>query len=64
MGTGCLDPTWAAINPLILMLGTIMFRGHIERHLRLNLNDRDDVTDWGDAFTSLMRRGCFHRQAG
>ncbi len=63
-GAEGLDPAWAAINPLILMLGTIMFRGHIERHLRLNLNDRDNVTDWGDAFTSLMRRGYFHQQAG
>ena len=28
-----IDLTWAAINSLVLALGTLILRGHIERHL-------------------------------
>ena len=53
------DPIWAPLHPLILMLGTIMFRSHIERHLQSPLDDPDQLDRWDSAITSLMRDGYF-----
>lgn len=58
------DPAWAPLHPLILMLGTIMFRTHIERHLQRPLNDPAQLAEWNRAVTSLMRDGYIRRAAG
>ncbi|BBX37587.1 TetR family transcriptional regulator [Mycolicibacterium canariasense] len=53
------DPLWAALNPLILGLGTIMFRHHIERHLPQPLDAPAQLARWHAAATSLIREGYF-----
>lgn len=61
-GTHGPDPVWATLHPLILALGTIMFRGHIERHLQRPLNDPEQLARWDGAVTSMMRDGYFRRE--
>jgi len=56
------DPVWEPLHPLILMLGTIMCRGHIERHLHRPLNDPEQLAHWDSAVTSLMRDGYIRRE--
>jgi AcrR family transcriptional regulator len=56
------DQLWAAINPLILGLGTIMFRNHIERHLDHPLDTPEQLARWHSAATSVIREGYFRRR--
>lgn len=56
------DQLWAAINPLVLALGTIMFRSHIERNLHQRLDAPEQLARWDGAATSLIGEGYFgHR---
>lgn len=52
-----LDVTWAAVNPIILTLGAILMRSHIERHLSGPLYSPEELQRWEDAVSSLMHRG-------
>lgn len=52
-GTVSPDPVWAILNPLILMLGTMMFRGHIERNLRRSLDDGEGAARGPVAYGSI-----------
>lgn len=61
-GTHGPDPVFATLHPLILALGTIMFRGHIERHLQRPLNDPEQLARWDSAVTSMMLYGYFRRE--
>lgn len=52
-GTVNPDPLWTKLNPLILTLGTIMFRGHIERNLRRSLDDGEGTARRPVAYRSI-----------
>ncbi|QIV79959.1 TetR/AcrR family transcriptional regulator [Mycolicibacterium frederiksbergense] len=54
-----LDPVWAAMLPLILRVGTIMLRPHVERHLTAPLYDRSQTWRWDAAVTRMIREGQF-----
>lgn len=56
------DQLWAAIHPVILGLGTIMFRNHIERLLGHPLDAPAQLARWDAATTSLIRKGYFSRE--
>jgi AcrR family transcriptional regulator len=56
-----LDLTWAAINALVLALGTVVLRTHIERQLPAPLTDPTQVQRWQAAVNSLLREGLFRR---
>lgn len=53
------DMVWAALNPLILRLGAMLLRTHIERHLPGPLTEPDQLRRWDAAVTALIRRGQF-----
>ena len=52
-----LDLTWAAINSLVLALGAVSLRTHIERHLPEPLTTPVQLQRWQVATTALMREG-------
>jgi AcrR family transcriptional regulator len=54
-----LDLTWAAINSLVLALGTFILRGHIERHLPEPLTTPAQLQRWQKAVNTLLREGLF-----
>jgi AcrR family transcriptional regulator len=54
-----LDVTWAAINSLVLALGTVILRSHIERHLREPLSAPAQLERWQAAVNTLLRDGLF-----
>lgn len=57
-----LDLTWAAINSLVLALGALMMRGHIERHLPEPLTSPAQLERWQGSVNSLLREGLFTQQ--
>ena len=54
-----LDPVWAALNPLILRLGAIILRAHIERHIPEPLTAPIQLRRWDAAVTAFIREGQF-----
>lgn len=54
-----LDLTWAALNPLILVLGTIILRGHVDRHLPDPLTNQQQADRWMEAVNTLIRDGLY-----
>lgn len=52
-----LDPLWSALNVLLLRLGPVLLRSHIERHLPERFNSPAQLQRWDDAVTTLIRRG-------
>ena len=56
-----LDLTWAAINSLVLALGTFILRGHIERHLPEPFATPAQLERWHASVTMLLREGLFRR---
>jgi AcrR family transcriptional regulator len=57
------DLTWAAINSLILALGTMILRTHVERHLPGSLTAPHHLERWQASVNTLLRKGLF-QQAG
>ncbi len=57
------DLTWAAINGLVLALGAISLRTHIDRHLPEPFTTPAQLQRWQSAVDSLLREGLF-RQPG
>ena len=55
------DRTWAPIHPLVLVLGTVILRAQIERHLTEPLSAPAQLRRWDDSATHLIRRGLFER---
>jgi AcrR family transcriptional regulator len=51
------DPTWGALNPLILVLGTLILRSHIERQLPEPLSSPAQLHTWEAAVENLIRGG-------
>jgi AcrR family transcriptional regulator len=54
-----LDLTWAALNALVLPLGTIILRGHIERQLPESFTAPAQLQRWQDSVNTLLRDGLF-----
>ncbi len=52
-----LDPLWSALNVLLLRLGPVLLRSHIERHLPEPFNSPTQLERWDDAVTLLIREG-------
>jgi AcrR family transcriptional regulator len=55
-----LNPTWGALNPLVLVLGTLILRSHIERQLPESLASPDQLQTWQAALSSLISGGQLH----
>jgi hypothetical protein len=53
------DITWAALNALVLPLGTIILRGHIERHLPERFSSPAQLERWQESVNTLLRDGLF-----
>lgn len=51
------DVTWAALNPLILTLGTIILRRHLDRYLPEPFTTRAQLQRWEQAVNTLIARG-------
>lgn len=54
-----IDLTWAAINAMVLALGTISLRSHVERHLGAPLTSPGQLERWQRSVDSLLRDGLF-----
>jgi AcrR family transcriptional regulator len=52
-----LDPTWGALNPLILVLGTLILRSHIDRQLPEPLTTPAQLRKWETAVSDLIDGG-------
>lgn len=55
------DLTWAAINSLVLPLGTLILRTHVERHLPEPLSTPAQLERWQASVNTLLREGLFRR---
>ena len=53
------DVTWGALNSLVLALGTMILRGHIERQLPEPLTAPAQLERWQQAVNMLLREGLF-----
>jgi len=53
------DLTWAAINSLVLALGTLILRTHVERHLPEPLSAPAQLERWQASVNTLLREGLF-----
>lgn len=59
-----LDPVWGALNPLILRVGAMILRPHIERHLPEAFVSRTQLQRWDAAATRLIREGQLRESGG
>jgi hypothetical protein len=53
------DITWAAINGLVLALGAISLRPHLDRHLAEPFITPAQLDRWQQAVDALLRDGLF-----
>jgi AcrR family transcriptional regulator len=58
-----IDRTWAALHPLILVIGCVILRNQIERHLPQSLASPTQLRRWDDAVAQLVRTGLFRNRA-
>jgi len=56
-----LDLTWAAMNAMVLALGAVVLRTHIERQLPGPLTDPMQLVRWQESVNELLREGFFRR---
>ncbi len=59
-----IDLTWATLNSLVLALGTLILRSHIERQVPDAFSTPAGLQRWQDSVTTLLREGLFLPQAG
>lgn len=52
-----LDPTWAALNPLLLVLGAMSLRSHLDRHLPEAFTSAAQLARWESSVNTLIQRG-------
>lgn len=52
-----LDPLWAPLNPLVLALGALMLRPHLDRHLPQPFTTPAQIHRWNESVIALLRRG-------
>ncbi|WNG86098.1 TetR/AcrR family transcriptional regulator [Mycobacterium sp. ITM-2016-00317] len=55
------DVTWAAINAMVLALGAISLRPHLDRHLAEPLISPPQLQRWQTAVDMLLREGLLRR---
>jgi AcrR family transcriptional regulator len=53
------DLTWAALNSLVLALGTMIMRGHVERQLPESLTTPEQLQRWQDSVNTLLHDGLY-----
>lgn len=53
------DLTWAALNALVLAVGTLILRNHIDRQLPDSLTTPEQLQRWQDSVNKLLRHGLF-----
>jgi hypothetical protein len=53
------DLTWAALNSLVLALGTMILRGHVERQLPEPLTTPAQLQRWQDSVNTLLHDGLY-----
>jgi AcrR family transcriptional regulator len=58
------DLTWAAINGIVLALGALLLRGHIERQLPESFTSASQLGRWQSAVNQLLRQGLFRQPDG
>lgn len=56
---GDIDVTWAALNSLVLALGTLILRGHIERQIPGAFTTPEQLDRWQESVNTLLREGLF-----
>ncbi|BBZ43264.1 TetR/AcrR family transcriptional regulator [Mycobacterium parmense] len=56
-----LDLLWAALHPLILVLGTLVLRPHIDRRLPEPFGTPAQLKRWQDSVNALLREGQLRR---
>lgn len=56
-----IDLPWAVINALILPLGAISMREHVERHLCAPFTAPEQLQRWREAVNVLLRDGLFRK---
>lgn len=52
-----LDRTWAALNPLVLVLGAMALRTHLNRHLPEPFTTPTQLSRWESSVNTLIQRG-------
>lgn len=57
-----MDPLWSPLNVLLLRLGPVLLRSHIERHLPEPFNSPAQLARWDDAVTALIKDGQMERR--
>jgi AcrR family transcriptional regulator len=53
------DVTWAALNSLVLALGTMTLRAHVERQLPDSLTTPAQLQGWHDSVNTLLHDGLY-----
>jgi hypothetical protein len=56
-----IDVTWATINSLVLAVGTLILRGHIERQMPDAFTTPEQLDRWQQSVNTLLREGLFRR---
>ncbi|WP_183470157.1 TetR/AcrR family transcriptional regulator [Mycolicibacterium iranicum] len=59
-----IDVMWAAINGLVLALGAISLRPHLDRHLSEPFISPGQLERWQNSVDTLLREGLFRRPIG
>lgn len=54
-----IDVTWAALNSLVMALGTLILRGHLERQVPQAFTTPAQLQRWQDSVNTLLRDGLF-----
>ena len=52
-----LDPTWAALSPVVLVLTAVILHRHIDRHLTVPFSDPNQIHRWCSAVSALLHAG-------
>lgn len=58
------DLEWAALQSIIVILGSAIFEGAIGRHLEAPWRDHDQLDRWNRANSELFRRGLYRGGGG
>ena len=58
-----IDVTWASLNSLVLAVGTLIVRGHIERQIPDAFRSPEQVDRWQKSVNTLLREGLFRIRA-
>ncbi|MFL0241156.1 MULTISPECIES: TetR/AcrR family transcriptional regulator [unclassified Mycobacterium] len=52
-----LDVVWAGLNPLIVTLGSVILRRHLDRHLPAPFTSEAELVRWEESVNELIRHG-------